>query len=168
MIAAAIGLIILSGLCYRIRGSSWTSDDASLKGLRVAKLAVGAMPVALACYYLGVDWRWCLGVWVLTAAADTLPHAKNQGAVNWAQALDMIFNALIVAGPAAFALWFAGLTAAPIISILASVLIAPAYWIGNRLPIHFTTGPIGFREGPELGEVLYGMTRAVFAVTGAF
>ncbi len=164
--AQAIILILLSGLLYRVRGSSWTDDDAALKGLRVAKLAVGSLPLPLAALHLGINPPTCAAVWIVTALADTLPHAGNQGAVDIGQALRLIPNAIASAFPVVAALFVGDHRLAAYVAAVSVVLIAPAYFIGNRLPIYWMIGPIGFRKGPEIGEVIYGLTRCLFVLAG--
>lgn len=159
-------LIILSGFLYRVRGSNWTDIDSELKGLRVAKLIVGASPLALAAFHVGLGWFWCLVILSLTALADTIPHAKNQGAVDVKQAVMLIPNAIASALPVIVALYLNGHYLESYYAAAFVILIAPAYFIGNRLPIHFMVGPIGFRKGPEVGEALYGLTRCLFLLFG--
>jgi|SRR5690242_1162655 len=164
--AQAVILIVLSGFLYRARGSSWTDIDSELKGLRIAKLIVGASPLALAAFHIGLAWYWCLGILALTALADTIPHAKNQGAVDVKQAVTLVPNAIASAIPVTVGLYANGHYMEAYYASVFVILIAPAYFIGNRLPIYFMVGPIGFRKGPEIGEALYGLTRCLFLLFG--
>lgn len=153
---------LVSGLAYRLRGSSWFGNDSTWKGLRIAKLAVGAAPVGVALAIRNIDWRYCLVAVAITMAADSLPHGKDQGVSNLKQSLILTMNGVLAtAGPfAALALFQQG--SAAIVAICCGVLIAPAYLIGGIMPVHFRIGPLGFDQGPEIGEFLYGVTRTLF------
>lgn len=153
---------LISALAYRLRGSAWFENDSSWKGLRLAKLVVGAAPIGFALAVRNIDWRYCIAAIALTMAADSLPHAKNQGISNAGQALVLTSNGIIAAfGPAIILMLFHQYVAA-IVAICCGMLIAPAYVIGNFIPLHFKIGPIGFDQGPEIGEFLYGATRTLF------
>jgi len=46
--------------------------------------------------------------------------------------------------------------------IIAAALAGPATWLGNKVPAHFSVGPIGFHHGPEIGEFFRGAARMLF------
>ena len=160
-IAIIIGLILLSGLCYRARGSGWTASDISIKGLRYAKLAVGALPIAVACWLLGVNPLLCLGVWLLCSCADSLPHGAWQGTSSPGQVAMLILVSVAVMIPAALALGTVGLYPA-LAALACGALCGPATWAANKIPVHFSIGPLGFNQGPEVGEFARGVVRVLF------
>lgn len=159
-----IWLPFLSAIAYRLRGSEWTGRDSSLKGLRVAKLAVGAAPVALACWLLHLAWPSVIGVLAVTALADCLPHGAWQGTTSVKQVLMMSVVGIASALPAFAALWIGGSHRVALLALACGVATGPATWIGNKIPLHFNIGPVGFNEGPEWGEVARGFVRVLFAL----
>lgn len=160
----AYALPVVSAIAYRVRGSEWTGRDSGLKGLRVAKLAVGAAPVAAACWLLHLAWPSVLGVWAVTALADSLPHGQWQGTTSFKQVLMMSVVGVASALPAFAALWLQGLHPVALLALGCGVLTGPATWLGNKIPLRFHIGHVGFDQGPEFGEVARGFARVLFAV----
>lgn len=164
-------VILLGGLLYRVGGSSWTSQDSSIKGLRIAKLAVRAFPVALAAWLVS-SWGLlpCLAIWVLTAAADALPHGSFQGETTAVQGMEMVGSTFVTLVPFwAVGSFMYGGSSVAMFALLATITVcsfAASFlgWAAQKLPLNFSIGPIGFHKGPELGEFARGAARIGFVL----
>lgn len=157
-----VAIIIFSAFAYRIGGSEWTGHDSTLRGLRLAKLALRALPLALAVLLLGCPVWLCVLAWLLTGAADSLPHGQWQGASNAAQVAMISLVTVVTTAPCAAALLYIGDIRHAIAALIAGVLGGSVTWVGNKIPFHFRVGPIGFNQGPEIGEFMRGLTRVTF------
>lgn len=153
---------IVSAIAYRLRGSSWFSNDYQMRGLRLAKLCVGALPVGLSLWLCGISFYICVVVTAFVMAADSLPHGSYQGTTNVAQGLLLTMNSIIAASAPFAALVVYHHNAQAIVAAICSLLVAPSYFVGGKIPVHIQIGPVGFNQGPEIGEVLYGLTRTLF------
>lgn len=160
----ALTLIALGGLLYRAGGSSWFNNDSAIHGLRIAKLACRALPLGGAALLLGVSPWLALAVWVLSAAADSLPHGQWQGASSAGQTAIMSLVTLATVLPVGGVLLYSGDVLHATAAIIAAALCGPATWLGNKIPCHFRIGPIGFDQGPEMGEVARGAVRLLFVL----
>lgn len=167
---AAILTILFGGLAYRVAGSEITGHDSDIKGMRVAKLALRSLPVALGAWLVtgGLSaWYVYLAVWALVAMADSLPHASFQGETNFFQIFEMTFATLLSLLPVMVLLYtlpigifLLGLE----ILIGVSVATATGGWLAQKIPANFSIGPIGFHQGPEIGEVAHGALRLIWVM----
>lgn len=157
-------LPLVSAIAYRLRGSAWFTNDSQMKGLRILKLLIGALPVGLAVLFSGVPLYASAAVTVAVLGADSLPHGAYQGVSNIMQGILLMANAVIAAVPPAVALFLFGHHTEAIVAIACSVLIAPSYYLGRKIPLSLQVGPVGFHQGPEIGEVIYGLTRVLFVL----
>lgn len=167
----SVFVMLLGGLLYRVGGSEITGHDSTLKGMRVAKLAVRAFPVALAAWLVS-SWGVlpCLVIWVLTAAADALPHGSFQGETTAVQGIEMVGSTFVTLVP----FWAVGsfmydFTSAAMFALLITITacsFAASFlgWAAQKLPLNFYLGSIGFHKGPELGEFARGAARISFVL----
>jgi hypothetical protein len=155
---SALLLVLASAVAYRVRGSDFLASHA---GGRLVKLTLGALPMCFGALMAGAPlWSGVL-ILVGTIAADTQQHADSMGANGIKQIVGLIAAGCLAAVPAMVALALDHpLTAA--LALGCGVLKAPAYLIGNRLPIHLDR--VQLRKGPEIGEFLYGAFRVLFAL----
>lgn len=151
-------LVILSAAAYRLRGSSFLANHA---GGRLVKLTLGALPMCFGALMSGAPLWSAVPILAATMLADTQQHADSMGAVDVGQVVGLIAAGCLAAVPAMVAL----AAEHPVTAALAlgcGVLKAPAYLIGNRLPIHLDR--VQLRRGPEVGEALYGAFRVLFSL----
>ncbi len=171
----AILIIILSAICYRIRGSEFYANGF---GSRPVKLAIGAFPRALG-VLLFAPWPYALGAWFLCALADSSGHAQGQsyGSANDndpQQALKLTEAGLLSAVPVLAALFFAWAFAgaavpllAPILTLTGGALQPAAYWLGWHTPSLGKAGDPWFRRlltGTEWAEFYTGLLLCLFVL----
>lgn len=157
-------LPLVSAIAYRLRGSAWFPNDSQIKGLRISKLLIGALPVGLAVFLSGVPLYAAGAVTVAVLGADSLPHGTYQGVSNITQGLLLTLNGVIAAIPPIISVFLFGHHTQAIVTAACSILIAPSYYLGRKIPLSLQIGPVGFHQGPEIGEVIYGLTRVLFVL----
>lgn len=161
MLVPLLLLTLASGAAYRVRGSDFLADKT---GGRLVKLVIGAFPMALAAMMAGAPLLSAVPILLATVLADTQQHADSMGANGIKQIVGLFAAGALAAAPAMVALAIGGHPVAAAAAFGAGLLKAPAYLIGNRLPVHIDR--LELRQGPEIGEALYGAVRVAFAAVG--
>lgn len=167
---AAILTILFGGLAYRVAGSEITGHDSDIKGMRVAKLALRSLPMALAAWLFSdglAAWYVYVTIWAVVAAADSIPHSAFQGEENFFQIFEMGGATLLTLLPLTVLLY--GLPVGVLLLsfellIGVSVVTAVGGWLAQKIPVNFSIGPIGFHQGAEIGEVAHGALRLLWVL----
>jgi hypothetical protein len=182
----ALLIVLLSGVCYRIRGSEAFSAWKPLTlpfGIvwrrdRLVKQLISGAPRGLG-VWLFAPWPYALAAWLLSALADTWPHSKGEGFggpgdLDPSQAIIMAEAGFMSALPVIAGFIALGYLSgeayrwAPMAVALCAGLAEPAaYWLGWHTPAIGKQGDPYWRRlltGTEWAELYTGLLLGLFVL----